>query len=104
MSTNMQTVHFRTVAARGFDLAGFVILDPSPGDLLLTVQGPFAASPQVVLCQARQSVNENLGYPDQFAIQVIATTAKTILLRVRRLDVPGGGWGQHLRIDIGVIN
>jgi hypothetical protein len=54
-------------------------------------------SPAVVLIQPRQFVNEV--YPDQFAVQVVATSTSEIACRVRRVDADTG-WGQELRLDM----
>src|SRR4051794_36202803 len=44
--------------------------------------------PAVVLLTARQGPNENqeFGFPDEFAVQVIATTQNTVLCRILRID------------------
>ena len=74
-------------------------------DILLTITGlNFTTSlPATVLLQPRQNANEDFGFPDQFAVQIISTDLESILCRIRRID-PGSdsphGWGQDLRLDI----
>ena len=78
-------------------------------DILLTITGlNFTTSlPATVLLQPRQNVNEDFGFPDQFAVQLISTDFASILCRIRRID-PGSdsphGWGQDLRLDILVVD
>lgn len=78
-------------------------------DILLTITGlNFTTSlPATVLLQPRQNANEDFGFPDQFAVQVISTDFQSILCRIRRID-PGSdsphGWGQDLRLDILVVD
>ena len=55
-----------------------------------------------IFLQARQSVNEDFGYPDEFALQVIQTYLDTVTFRVKRLD-GNGGWGQDLQVDILIV-
>ncbi len=62
----------------------------------LHLSTPFPASVQV---HPRQSDNRELGYHDQFAVQVITTSTSVIRVRVRRLD-QASGWGQRLRLDL----
>ena len=74
------------------------------GDVIFTSTGwSFGTNyPRSVQVQARQGLNNpNTGYPDQFAVQVLSTTATSITVRVRRLDDGTGssGWGQSLRLD-----
>lgn len=55
--------------------------------------------PAAVMVHPRQSDNRELGYHDQFAVQVITTSTTVIRVRVRRLD-QNSGWGQNLRLDL----
>jgi hypothetical protein len=77
---------------------------PTPG-LRFTITGLSlsTATPTVVLFQPRQSANQDNGWPDEFAVQVIATTQTQILGRVERIDSPDSGWGQDLRLDFLII-
>lgn len=61
------------------------------------------ATPAVVVLQPRQSENQDNNFPDQFAVQVIRTTATDILFLIRRVDQETG-WGQNLRIDVLVVD
>jgi hypothetical protein len=61
------------------------------------------ATPTVVLVQPRQSDNQDHGFSDEFAVQVISTTQNQITGRVQRLDNPNSGWGQNLRLDFLII-
>jgi hypothetical protein len=63
------------------------------------------ATPSVVLVQPRQSVNQDFGYSDEFAVQVITTAQDRITGRVLRLDAHSGppGWGQDLQLDFVII-
>lgn len=74
-------------------------------DLLVTVAGLnlTTSTPAVVLVQTRQAVNQNLGHPDEFAVQVISTSTTQLVLLVRRLD-NNSGWGQELRLDIFIVD
>jgi hypothetical protein len=60
------------------------------------------ATPSVVLLQPRQSDNEEKNFGDEFAVQVVATSADRITGRVLRID-SNSGWGQALRLDFLVI-
>jgi hypothetical protein len=74
-------------------------------ELLLTVTGLHLTTntPAVVLLQTRQAVNQNLGHSDEFAVQVISTSATELLVLIRRLDT-NSGWGQELRLDIFIVD
>lgn len=83
-----------------------VTVPPSASQqMLVVVQGLnlTTATPAVVLVQPRQGVNQNLGHPDEFAVQVISTSATQIVVLVRRLDV-NAGWGQELRLDVLIVD
>ena len=78
----------------------------SPGqELLVVIQGLnlTTGTPTVVLVQPRQSVNQNQGFPDEFATQVITTSKTEIQVLVRRVDA-NSGWGQHLRLDLFIVD
>ena len=60
-------------------------------------------TPAAISCQPRQSANYEYWYPDEFACQVITTSANTVRVRVRRLD-NNSGWGQNLRLDFIVFD
>jgi len=74
-------------------------------DLLLTITGLNLTTdtPAVVLLQPRQSANQDFGFPDEFAVQVIDTSATELLVRIQRLD-SNSGWGQDLRLDIFIVD
>ena len=83
-----------------------VTLPPSANqDMLVVVSGLNLTTntPAVVLVQPRQSVNQNLGWSDEFAVQVVTTSTTEIRVLVRRLDV-NSGWGQNLRLDFLIID
>ena len=61
------------------------------------------ATPAVVLVQPRQAVNQNMGWSDEYAVQVITTSKTEIQLLVRRLDL-NSGWGQNLRLDLFIVD
>lgn len=77
----------------------------STQDLLLTITGLNLTTdtPAVVLLQTRQSANQNFGFPDEFAVQVIDTSETELLVLIRRLD-QNSGWGQDLRLDIFIVD
>ena len=86
--------------------AGFVIAGSSSTQgLRLTITGLNLTTntPAVVLLQPRQSANQDFGFPDEFAIQVIDTSATQLLVRIERLD-SNSGWGQELRLDVFIID
>ena len=74
-------------------------------ELVVVVQGLNLTTntPTVVLVQPRQAVNQNLGWSDEFAVQVVTTSTTEIRVLVRRLDV-NSGWGQNLRLDFLIID
>jgi hypothetical protein len=74
-------------------------------ELLVVIQGLnlTTATPTVVLVQTRQSVNQNQGFSDEFVTQVITTSKTQIQVLVRRVDV-ASGWGQHLRLDLLIVD
>jgi len=83
-----------------------VTLPPSANqDMLVVVSGLNLATntPAVVLVQPRQSVNQNLGWSDEFAVQVITTSTTEIQVLIRRLDA-NSGWGQNLRLDFFIVD
>jgi hypothetical protein len=83
-----------------------VTAPPSPDQqMLLTVAGLSLTTdtPAVVLVQPRQSVNQNLGWSDEYAVQVITTSKTQIQVLVRRLDL-NSGWGQSLRLDFFIVD
>ena len=93
------------VLGLGNVVVAFCIAGPSPAqDLLLTITGLNLATdtPTVVLLQPR-SVNQGLGFSDEFAVQVIDTSATELLVRIHRLDLDSG-WGQDLRLDIFIVD
>jgi hypothetical protein len=95
-----------TVPGLGNVTTTSVTLPPSPNqNMLVVVQGLNLTTntPAVVLVQPRQSVNQNLGWSDEFAVQVITTSTTEIQVLVRRLD-NNSGWGQHLRLDFLIID
>ena len=74
-------------------------------ELLVVIQGLnlTTATPTVVLVQTRQSVNQNQGFSDEFVTQVITTSKTQIQVLVRRVDA-NSGWGQHLRLDLLIVD
>jgi len=74
-------------------------------ELLVVIQGLnlTTATPTVVLVQTRQSVNQNQGFSDEFVTQVITTSKTQIQVLVRRVDA-ASGWGQHLRLDLFIVD
>jgi len=74
-------------------------------ELLVVIQGLnlTTATPTVVLVQTRQSVNQNQGFSDEFVTQVITTSKTEIQVLVRRVDA-ASGWGQHLRLDLFIVD
>lgn len=73
-------------------------------ELLVVVRGLNlgTATPAVVLVQPRQSDNQNNGWTDEYAVQVVATSKTEIQVLVRRLD-QDNGWGQSLRLDFFIV-
>ena len=74
-------------------------------ELLVVIQGLnlTTATPTVVLVQTRQSVNQNQGFSDEFVTQVLTTSKTEIQVLVRRVDA-NSGWGQHLRLDLLIVD
>jgi hypothetical protein len=83
-----------------------VTLPPSASqEMLVVVNGLDLTTntPAVVLVQPRQAVNQNLGWSDEYAVQVITTSKTEIQVLVRRLDL-NSGWGQNLRLDFLIVD
>jgi hypothetical protein len=83
-----------------------VTLPPSASqEMLVVVNGLNLTTntPRVVLVQPRQGVNQNLGWSDEYAVQVITTSKTQIQVLVRRLDA-SSGWGQNLRLDFLIVD
>ena len=84
-----------------------VTLPPSASqEMLVVVNGLNLTTntPRVVLVQPRQAVNQNLGWSDEYAVQVINHEAVADAeALVRRLDV-NSGWGQNLRLDFLIVD
>jgi hypothetical protein len=101
-----ETQALAAVPGLGNVTATSVTLTPSASqDLLVVVQGLNLTTdtPAVVLVQPRQAVNQNLGWSDEFAVQVITTSKTEIRVLVRRLDA-SSGWGQDLRLDFLIVD
>jgi hypothetical protein len=60
-------------------------------------------TPAVVIIQPRQGDNQEFGFPDEFAVQVIRTTSSSVLCRILRIDA-NSGWGQNLRLDLFIVD
>jgi hypothetical protein len=77
----------------------------STDELTLTIAGLNLTTdtPAVVLLQPRQAANQDFGFPDEFAVQVIDTSAVELVVRIMRLD-GNVGWGQDLRLDIFIVD
>jgi len=83
-----------------------VTVPPSASQELLVVVTGLSlttATPAVVLVQPRQAVNQNMGWSDEYAVQVITTSKTEIQVLVRRLDL-NSGWGQNLRLDLFIVD
>jgi hypothetical protein len=94
------------VPGLGNVVATYCIAGSSPYQQLnLTIIGLNLTTdmPAVVLLQPRQSANQDFGFPDEFAVQVIDTSATELQVRIRRLD-SNSGWGQDLRLDIFIVD
>jgi hypothetical protein len=79
---------------------------PSPSQQMLVTVSGFnltTDTPTVVLVQPRQTVNQNMNWSDEYAVQVVTTSKTQIQLLVRRLDV-NSGWGQSLRLDFFIVD
>jgi hypothetical protein len=116
-TTKVQKVTTRTVAVQdvqakispdvsvpgaGNVTSTFVIAGSSgTQELILTITNLHltTGSPATVICQPRQSVNQNFNFPDIFGVQVVTTAANQMVVRIRRLDA-NSGWGQDLRLDL----
>jgi hypothetical protein len=86
--------------------ATYVTVAPSTSqELVVVIQGLNLTTdtPTVVLVQPRQAVNQNKGYSDEYAVQVITTSKTEIQVLVRRLDL-NSGWGQNLRLDLFIVD
>jgi hypothetical protein len=86
--------------------ANSVTIPPSASQQLLVVVKGLSLTtdtPAVVLVQPRQAVNQNMGWPDEYAVQVITTSKTEIQVLVRRLDF-NSGWGQNLRLDFFIVD
>ena len=88
-------------------LTGVCTVGPRSGDVLFRCFNiGFSSSPRLVLCQTRNDPSQFTNFPDQFACQIIGTTSEdngSVWFRIRRLDIPGAGWGQNLLADILVV-
>jgi len=88
-------------------LAGVCTVGPRSGDTLFRCFGfGFSSSPTLVLCQTRNNPKQFTNFPDQFACQIIGTSSQnngSVFFRIRRLDLPGKGWGQNLQANILIV-
>ena len=97
---------FAAVPGLGNVTATSVTVPPNTGQQLVVVVGGLhltTDTPRVVLVQPRQSVNQNQGFSDEFVTQVITTSKTEIQVLVRRVD-KNAGWGQHLRLDLFIVD
>jgi len=95
-----------SVPGLGNVTAASVTVPPSASqELLVVVKGLSLTTntPAVVLVQPRQAVNQNMGWADEYAVQVITTSKTEIQVLVRRLDL-NSGWGQSLRLDFFIVD
>jgi hypothetical protein len=95
-----------TVPGLGNVTATSVTVPPSADQQMLVVVKGLSlttATPAVVLVQPRQAVNQNMGWSDEYAVQVITTSKTEIQVLVRRLDL-NSGWGQSLRLDLFIVD
>jgi hypothetical protein len=86
--------------------AASVTVPPSSSQQLLVIVKGLSLTtntPAVVLVQPRQAVNQNMGWADEYAVQVITTSKTEIQVLVRRLDL-NSGWGQSLRLDFFIVD
>ena len=108
-SIGQRTGEAQTLAAvpgLGNVMATSVTLSPSATQqMLVVVKGLHLTTnmPKVVLVHPRQSVNQSLGWSDEFATQVITTSQTEIQVLVRRIDA-NSGWGQNLRLDFLIVD
>ena len=89
---------------------GIVDVGSWSGPVLFTVTGWGFSTPTpfLVLVHPRQNQftdNQNNGFPDQFATQVVSTDFDSVTILITRIDpdAEGNGWGQDLELDIFVI-
>jgi hypothetical protein len=95
-----------SVPGLGNVTAASVTVPPSASQQLLVVVRGLSLTtntPAVVLVQPRQAVNQNMGWADEYAVQVITTSKTEIQVLVRRLDL-NSGWGQSLRLDFFIVD
>ncbi len=81
---------------------------PGPVELTVTGWGFSTPTPFLILVHPRQNQftdNQDNGFPDQFATQVIKTDFDSITILITRIDpdAEGQGWGQDLEVDILVV-
>ena len=93
------------VAGLGNIVSTFALVGPSSTNArTLTITGLSlgTTNPATVLLQPRQSDNQDKGFSDVFAIQLVETALDHIKIHIKRLD-SASGWGQNLRVDILII-
>jgi hypothetical protein len=72
--------------------------------LTITSLGLSTDTPTTVLLQPRQFTNQEFNFSDEFVVMVITTARDQMVVRIRRVDVAGGGgWGQDLRLDVLIV-
>lgn len=94
------------VPGLGNVVSGFVEVGSSNSyekTFTITNLGLSTDTPSTVLLQPRQFTNQDFGFPDEFVVMVITTARDHMVVRIRRADVAGGGWGQDLRLDVLIV-
>lgn len=72
----------------------------SPEFALFFGFAPTGNAPQAVFCQTQQSDPIDEGFPDEFECQVIQRFSDHVIVKVRRADIAGDGWGQNLNVNL----
>jgi hypothetical protein len=55
-----------------------------------------------VLCQTQQSDRDNVdhGFQDEFECEIVQRDMGGVLVKIRRADIAGDGWGQDLAVNL----
>jgi hypothetical protein len=69
----------------------------------LSFKIPGPSLPEQVFCQTQQGDNADHGFGDEFNCQVVERAFDHVVVKIRRSDIAGDGWGQDLNVNLSMF-